>query len=47
MSLRVFVSFEMHINDQIKTHGSESQGQERSTSLQTHLSILQEQTLLK
>ena len=31
----------------IKTHGSESQGQRGSTSRRTHMSILQEQTLLK
>ena len=31
----------------IKTHGSESRGQGGSTSRQTHVSILQEQNLLK
>ena len=30
----------------IKTHGSESEGQGGSTSRQTHVNILQEQTLL-
>ena len=31
----------------IKTHGSESRGQGGSTSRQMHVSILQEQTLVK
>ena len=31
----------------IKTHGSESRGQGESTLRRTHVSILQEQTLLK